>query len=149
MKVKTIKVANTSIVLFIFNERYYISNIDILYSSSRYQINLIILLDEDKFTRRSKRIIEKNKKCSGDIYATNKSIIQNDYTYIFIYSTMLNDFFFRKKILIIEEIINYSQRTCFYVLIYYIQILFYIYSLNSRNSNVIFILFNFNFVSNQ
>ena len=75
MKVKTTKVANTSIVLFIFNERYYINNIDILYSSSRHQINLILILDQDKLTRKSKRIIEKNKKCSGDIYATNKSII--------------------------------------------------------------------------
>jgi len=30
-----------------------------MYSSSRHQINLIIILDEDKLTRRSKRIIGK------------------------------------------------------------------------------------------
>nr|CAG8616977.1 400_t:CDS:2 [Entrophospora candida] len=34
----------------------------------------------NKLTQILKRIIEKNKICSGDIYTTNKSIIQNDYT---------------------------------------------------------------------
>lgn len=63
-------------------------------------VNLInLILDEDKFIQKSKRIIKENKKYSDDIYSTNKSISQNVYIYAYVYLLIylfhiLNGFFF-------------------------------------------------------